>query len=211
MTDVTIIIPTILKEGYWHNCIASIYKHVKLPVHIHLAVGYNNFAKACNEAAKQVNSEWLLFLNDDTIVENDFVSLMFGTAKNFKTNIVGAKLLYPDRTIQHIGVYFRDNGLPYHEDLRQQDRKIEDSIVPAVTGACMLVRKEIFTILGGFDIGFENGFEDVDFCLKAKQAGYKIALSGETNIIHYEKSTRGFNKVNSKKNLERLRRKWKIG
>ena len=207
MPDLTIIIPTLCSK-YLNGCIQSIHEQVHNPVQIHLSVGYHSFAIACNEAVSLIDAEWILFLNDDILVKNDFVDKMLQTADVKDADIIGAKLLYPDNTIQHAGVYFRDNGLPYHKDLRQPDREIDDCIVPAVTGACMLMRKDVFDKIGGFDEGFWNGFEDVDFCLRATQKGYSIALCGQTELIHYEKQTRGFDKEKVEANLRRLEQKW---
>lgn len=208
MFSVTIIIPTLLEDSYLQRCIYSIYKYCNIPVHIHLSLGYNNFSVACNEAAKRVRDEWILFLNDDIEAENNFLFLMFDTALNLGADIVGAKLLYPDGRIQHVGVYFKEDGTPYHAALGAPDKLREDRIVPAVTGACMMVKRGVFEALGGFDEEFENGFEDVDFCLRAREAGYRIALCGRTKLIHYEKCTRGFDRDRFLRNLDRLKKKW---
>lgn len=205
---VIIVIPTLINGGFLYKCLDSINKNVKHPVKIHIALGYDNFAKACNESVKNTNSEWILFLNDDTECRNDFVSIMLDTANKLKADIVGAKLVYPNGKIQHIGVHFNQFRMPYHKHINSDNFEIEDQYVPAVTGACMLIKRDVFNDLGGFDDGYENGFEDVDLCLKAMKKGYKIALSGKTDIIHYEKQTREFDMERFKKNKERLVKKW---
>jgi len=206
---VVIVIPTLINGGFLYKCLDSINKNVNHPVKIHIALGYDNFAKACNESVKSTNSEWVLFLNDDTECRNDFVSIMLNTADNLNADIVGAKLVYPNGKIQHAGVYFNQFGMPYHKHINSDNFDIKDRYVPAVTGACMLVKRDIFSNLCGFDEGFDNGFEDVDFCLKAKISGHKIALSGKTDIIHYEKQTRKFDMERFKKNKERLVGLWR--
>lgn len=207
MLDVTIIIPTIYKNNFVERCLSSIYQYVEHPIHVHLSMGYNTFSKACNEAFRKCNTEWVLFLNDDIEVKCDFISKMMKVADDFNVPIVGAKLLYPDKTIQHIGVYFR-NGLPYHKDIRLPDRFVNNKYVPAVTGACMLVKSEVFERVDGFDEEYINGFEDIDLVNKIKSLGYNVALCGETEIIHYEKQSRGFNRDNFNKNIRRYQWKW---
>jgi len=208
MNDVTIIIPTIFKNDFVLNCINSIYENVKYPILILLSSGYNTFSKACNEGFENTNTEWVLFLNDDIEIKNDFVSLMLETAEKFNAVVVGAKLLYPNGNIQHIGVYYNLQKLPFHLELNKPDRKVKDSLVPAVTGACMLVKSEVFREVGGFDEGYENGFEDIDFCNKVREKGYKIALCGRTELIHYEKQSRGYDKDRFQKNIGRYIEKW---
>jgi len=205
---VTIVIPTILKDNFVYKCINSIYQYVKLPIQVHLSIGYDNFSKACNEGAKHTKSKYLLFLNDDIEAKNDFVSLMLNVANKFNCKLVGAKLLYPDNTIQHIGVYYNDKGLPYHKDLKKPNYEIEDCYVPAVTGACILIERELFEKVGGFDEEYIMGFEDIDLCNKVKELGYKIALAAKTKLIHYEKQSRGFNEERFHHNIRRYTSKW---
>ncbi len=202
---IVIIIPTLL-SSHLSNCIESIYSNVDMPVRIYLSVGYNNFSKSCNDAFNNIRSDWVLFLNDDIIIRNNFIKYMMETANRYNADIVGAKLIYPNNTIQHAGVYFRENKYPYHVNLSDSNMDIVDKIVPAVTGACMMIKSSVFIKLGGFDDKYINGFEDIDLCIKANMNKYIIALCGSTNIVHYEKSTR--DSRDFKYNLDRLLMKW---
>jgi len=207
---IIIIIPTLLKQDI-NKCISSISENTYEPMHINLSIGYDNFSKACNSGFDSINSdsvEWVLFLNDDILIKNNFISHMILTANNLSADVVGAKLLYPNNSIQHAGVYFNDKCLPYHIKINEPDVRIYDKILPAVTGACIMVKYDVFNDLGGFDTGYVNCFEDVDFCLRASKKGYRVALCGSTYIIHYEKSTRKFNAEEFKYNKERLLSKW---
>lgn len=202
-----IIIPTLLEQDI-HRCVDSIYSNVNRPINVHLSVGYNNFSKSCNAGFNTIRSEWVLFLNDDVMISNNFIECMLKTADSLNADIVGAKLLYPNGNIQHMGVYFNDSGMPYHVNRDKPDEYVEDKLLDVVTGACIMVKSNIFNNLGGFDEGYINCFEDVDFCLKAGDGGYKVALCGSTDIIHYEKSTRKFDADEFKNNKNRLIDKW---
>jgi len=128
--------------------------------------------------------------------------------------IVGAKLLYPDKTIQHAGVAiadYNDQLVAYHLFQKEAKDFIPANVYrnyQAVTGACLLINKKIFDEVGGFDEGYINGYEDVDLCFKVAKIGYKIKYCPETEIIHYESKTEGrFDNV--KENSKRLNDKWK--
>ena len=199
---INIIIPTLLENNFYKNCIESIYKHCNTNeiTSIQLSFG-GTFAQNCNKAAFNSKSEWLLFLNDDIEVNNNFVYYMLETAQNLDCDVVGAYLKFPDNTIQHYGVYFRNGNMPFHPWIRQKLKnailqglgkpKLDDHYVPCVTGACLMIKRKLFTEIGGFDEKFVNGFEDVDLCLKVLKYGGKIGLCVKTDIIHYEKQTRG--------------------
>jgi len=112
---------------------------------------------------------------------------------NLLTSLVGCKLLYPDNTIQHAGVAFGHtevhhiyrNFHPEHPAVNKQ-REFQ-----AVTAACMLVPRKLFLSLGGFDESFINGFEDLDFCFRARSKGYKVMYTPESVVIHHESKTPG--------------------
>lgn len=205
-----IIIPTLFNK-YLGYCLDSVNKSVIEPISINLSIGYDNFAKSCNSSFSNINGEhvkWVLFLNDDILIRNNFIRHMLDTADRLNADIVGAKLIYGNDTIQHAGVYFNSNCMPYHYKINKPNEYIEDRIVPAVTGACMMVKYDVFKDIGGFDDGYINCFEDIDLCLKANDAGYVVALCGKTDIFHYEKSTRKFNKDEFEYNKARLMGRW---
>ena len=174
------------------------------------------FAKACNQGAGVARSQYLVFLNNDTIPKTGWLQAL---VKEVETHpdvaVVGSKLLFPDGKIQHAGVVFsRDIFTPYHVYARfpnhssSVNRRRE---FKAVTAACMLVRRESFESVDGFDEGYKNGFEDIDFCLKIGLEGRKIIYQPASELIHLESQTEGrhnYNDCNVKRFLNRWKHLW---
>lgn len=171
------------------------------------------FAKACNQGARAAKGKHLVFLNNDTIPRVGWLeALVQEVDTHLDVDVVGSKLLYPDDTIQHAGVVFsRLFHTPYHlfsgasESLPAVNIRKE---FQAVTAACMLVRKEIFEKVGGFDEGFVNGYEDVDFCLKIRQMGKKVVYQPKSCLYHLESQSSGRKKYDDE-NILRLLARWK--
>jgi GT2 family glycosyltransferase len=152
------------------------------------------FAYACNQAARISSKQYLIFLNNDTEVLCNWIKPLLDIAdKDFRIGAVGAKLIYPDNSIQHAGVAFSSdkvhhiyrNFSPCHPAVNKQ-REFQ-----AVTGACMLVPRKLFLSLGGFDEAFINGFEDLDFCFRARSKGTKVIYTPKSVVIHHESKTPG--------------------
>lgn len=170
------------------------------------------FAKACNQGAQAARGKHLVFLNNDTIPRSGWLdALIHEVDSHSDVDVVGSKLLYPDNTIQHAGVVIsRLYRTPYHiflqvpEDLPAVNMRKE---FQAVTAACMLVRREAFEKVGGFDEGFVNGFEDVDLCLKIRQMGRKIIYQPQSCLYHLESQTPG-RKTHDVANAKRLLSRW---
>lgn len=160
------------------------------------------FAASCNRGAEMAAGEFLLFLNNDTQARSGWLNEMVSTAeRDPQVGAVGAKLLYPDGKIQHAGVVFHHfkylNRIgPYHifrtfpTDHAAVNRERE---FQAVTGACLLTPKSVFEETGGFDDQFINCFEDVDYCLRLREKGYRIVYQPRAQLIHYEGQTPGRN------------------
>lgn len=154
------------------------------------------FAKACNQGAAAAKGRFLVFLNNDTIPQRGWLQALVDEVEHHTdTAIVGSKLLFPDGTIQHAGVVFSKNCLtPYHlfrgapGDLKAADVRREFQVV---TAACMLVCREDFEAVGGFDEIYRNGFEDVDLCLKIGKRGRKIVYQPRSVLYHLEHQTPG--------------------
>ncbi|MGH7233251.1 MAG: glycosyltransferase [Nitrospiraceae bacterium] len=170
------------------------------------------FAKACNQGARAAKGRYLVFLNNDTIpCEGWLTALVDEVETHLDTAVVGSKLLYPDGTIQHAGVVFSREGLfPYHvyrgvpADLLAVNRRRE---FQCVTAACLLVRPDIFNAVGGFDEGYRNGFEDVDFCLKIRKRGGHIIYQPQSVLYHLESQSPG-RKSHEEHNSRRLVSQW---
>lgn len=156
-----------------------------------------NFSQMNNAAARSSEGDFLLLLNNDTICRKDFLSEMLKPMEQHADiGIVGAKLLFRDGAIQHIGVAFNHGGVPYHIC----HGKPNDGTVPsadrddyndAVTFACALVRRSVWDALGGLDEDYHFNFDDVDFCLRAREAGYKCYFAHRAVVTHLEGQTIG--------------------
>lgn len=153
------------------------------------------FAKACNQGASKATGEYLLFLNNDTVVTDRWMDVLIEELDaDPEVAIAGSKLLYPDETIQHAGVVFAEDKTPYHiysREIKEKHYVNKKRKFNAVTAACMLVRKELFDKVGGFDEDFLNGYEDIDFCLKIRDIGKDIMYCPESVVYHYESITEG--------------------
>jgi GT2 family glycosyltransferase len=153
-----------------------------------------NFSRSNNLAASIATGELLCFLNDDTeVVAADWLSAMTGHLLREHVGAVGAKLLYPNGRIQHAGVILGAGGVAAHsykgaraDTGGYQDRAVVDQDVSCVTAACMLVRREAFSDVGGFDEDLAVAFNDVDLCLRLRAAGWRIVWTPSAQLYHKE-------------------------
>lgn len=170
------------------------------------------FAAACNAGASETYGEFLLFFNNDLVGEQGWLDALLAYADNHgRAGIVGCKLIYPNRAIQHAGIVICSDLLPRHvyrtfpADHPAVDRP---RCFQAVTAACMLVRRALFEQVGGFDTSFENGFEDVDFCLRIKSAGREVHYCPDSVLVHFEAATRGEDSELFRRNAQRYLARW---
>lgn len=142
------------------------------------------FAEACNQGAAAASGDIVVFLNNDTEVQPLWLEPLTGHL-DAGAGIVGAQLVYPDGRIAHAGIsIYRDQrGVLVAENRRGC---YAQALVDAVTGACLAIRRDVFFELGGFNIGYWNGYEDVDLCLKARRAGYRIIYEPASVVTHHE-------------------------
>jgi GT2 family glycosyltransferase len=153
------------------------------------------FAAACNAGARMARGHYLLFLNNDTLPTPGWLENMLRLAESEpRVGIVGSKLLYPDGKIQHVGVAFEGTKTPRHI-YRGFPSKIrpagESREYQAVTGACLLVKKEIYNLVGGMDEIYRNSYEDMDLCLKARAQGYRVLVCADSVLYHLEGMSEG--------------------
>ena len=154
-----------------------------------------NFSAINNFAVKCATGEFLLFLNNDTeVISENWLEEMLKQFADPKVGAVGAKLLYPNGKIQHAGVKVGKN-IATHQFLKMRDEDLgENNVVrqvDAVTGACMLTRKDLFLELGGFDEkNLPIAYNDVDYCLKLRERGFKTIWTPETRLFHCESVSR---------------------
>jgi GT2 family glycosyltransferase len=158
-----------------------------------------NYAAVNNFAARQARGEILLMLNNDTeAINRDWLERMLEHALRPEVGIVGAKLYYPNDTIQHAGVVMDAFGLPCHIHHNSPahsggyvHRLVITQNLSAVTGACAMMRKQVFEEIGSFDERFVLAYNDVDLCLQCRQHGYWVVWTPHAEMYHHESMTRG--------------------
>ena len=157
-----------------------------------------NWSRFNNTAVAACDGEFLLFLNDDIeIVQDDWLDAMLEHMVRPEVGIVGARLLYPDRKVQHAGMFLGTNGVGRHAfRFAAEDEPgyfglaLTQRNVIAVTGACMLVRRTVFERLGRFDELHTIVNNDLDFCLRAHQAGLLTVFTPHATLVHHELASR---------------------
>jgi GT2 family glycosyltransferase len=218
---VSIVIPSFNKWDYTFRCLLSLVQQTRgipfetivvdnastddtrlalprLPgLRFHLNETNLGFARASNQGARMARGKHILFLNNDTEALPGWLAPMVRILdEEPDVGIVGAKLLFPDGTLQHAGVgvaYAAPCPIsPFHLQYRQPpDASVRRLDLPAVTGACLLIRRELCEELGGFDEAYVNGYEDVDLCFRAREKGWRIAYTPESVLYHHESITPG--------------------
>jgi GT2 family glycosyltransferase len=151
------------------------------------------FARACNQGASFARGYYLLFLNNDTSVTQGWLREMLKVFKEEKkVGVVGSRLIYPDGGLQHGGMVLTLWGLPINLDKGSSPENSEElkaREVFSVTGASMLIRRDLFFDCEGFDERYIYGYEDVDLCLKISQMGYGVFYTPKSLIYHYASAT----------------------
>lgn len=158
-----------------------------------------NFSAINNFAADQARGEYLLFLNDDTqVIGGDWLTALVEHAQRPEVGAVGAKLLYPDNSIQHAGVIVGIFGGAGHAFRTLPDNRtayfgLADLTrnCSAVTAACMMVPRKVFSEVGGFDEELTVVYNDVDLCLRIRKQGYLILYTPFAVLYHFESASRG--------------------
>ncbi|HXG49186.1 MAG TPA: glycosyltransferase, partial [Methylomirabilota bacterium] len=234
---VSIVIPTFNNLPLTRQCLGSLYRNAAGPTHEIIVVDnastdgsvewlkaehaaarlravFNSrnvgFARACNQGALEARGRFVLFLNNDTEVTPGWLESLVKTAAEPGVGVVGARLLYPDGKIQHAGVEFI-NGVPDHPFRRaaaEAPAVCQRRDLDMVTGACLLMPRELFVALAGFDEVYQNGVEDVDLCLRVRMGGYRVVYEPGCVVTHHEGQSKGrFDHVSE--NLRRFFARWK--
>lgn len=180
-------------------------------VYVHLPWN-SHFARASNTGIHVVGQmDAFLFLNNDCYINPDCIENMVKAMMRGSGDIIGAKLLYPGGAVQHAGGKIHGNWEAVTHEFRGLEADApevcESRNVPWVTAACMLVRAKPFVRLGGFMEVFENGYEDVDLCLRFKEKGMKVYYCADAIGIHEEAQTPG-RKDHEAANAERFFNCW---
>jgi glycosyltransferase involved in cell wall biosynthesis len=161
--------------------------------------GAFNYSRLNNRGVELSRGSLIALLNNDVEVINDgWLSEMVSRALRSEVGMVGARLWYPNGTIQHAGVILGAGGIAGHAHvgLRREHgyfgRADLAQNFSAVTAACAVVRREVYLQLGGFDENLAVTFNDIDFCLRLREAGYRIVWTPHAELIHHESASRGF-------------------
>ncbi|MCI8799480.1 MAG: glycosyltransferase [Lachnospiraceae bacterium] len=183
-----------------------------------------NYSAINNLGVKYASGEYVLLLNNDTeVITVNWMEELLMYAQREDVGAVGAKLYYGDKTIQHAGVVLglgahRTAGHSHYRQHRQNlgymGRLCYAQDVSAVTGACLLVRKERYLSVGGLDKSFAVSLNDVDFCLKLREKGLLNVFTPFAELFHYESASRGLDDKGERaqrynRESERFREKWK--
>jgi len=176
----------------------SLHELYRVPFRLLVMNRNGGFARACNAGASAARATNLLFLNSDVFPKRrGWMSSMLSRLEGDESvGVVGARLLFPDESIQHVGLSWRrlgthDDQLINHHPWKGMDPMLVPHHgaveVPAVTAACLLCRTDEFKTLGMFDVGFIRGdCEDSDFCLKVRQSGKRIICDNDAELYHLE-------------------------
>jgi len=184
-----------------------------------------NYSKLNNDAAKKVDAEVLCLLNNDTLIpesSNDWLSEMASRLMCPGVGAVGAKLLWPNRMVQHSGVVTGIGGIAGHIGNEWSEKDAGycylNQVVrnaSAVTAACLLTYRDLYLDLGGLDEdAYPVAFNDVDYCLRLRSEGYKVVWTPFAVLFHLESQSRGYDHVNSDKSararreMKNLRNNW---
>lgn len=169
--------------------------------------GEFNFASICNFGAEEAAGEYLLFLNNDTeMINADAIEELLGYAMEPGAGAVGARLYYPDNTVQHAGVIIGLGGVASHAFVYRRrgesgyfSRMLCAVEYSAVTAACVMMPRNVFEEAGGFDPAFAVAYNDIDLCLRLVEKGLRIIYSPYSEWYHYESKSRGLDSTPEKK------------
>ena len=183
--------------------------------------GEFNYSKINNFGASHATGEYFVLLNNDTeVISPDWLDRMVGLCQRDNTGIVGAKLYYPDDTVQHCGVVVGLGGFAGHvlmlaspQDAGYFGRLKAVQDISVVTDACLMIKKSAFDAVGGLDEDFIVALNDVDLCLKVRALDKLVVLDPGIELYHYEPKSRGLEETlerheRFKREIARFRTKW---
>ena len=181
-----------------------------------------NFSALNNVGVQHCRGEILGFLNNDLeFVKQNWLEKMVAQVVRKDVGAVGARLLFPNNLLQHGGVIIGIGGVAGHnhkgrpkEDFGYFNRAILSQNLSAVTAACLLMRRSVFDQIKGFDEQLSVAFNDVDLCLRIREAGYKVIYEPEAELYHHESASRGYENTSEKfarfeREVETMKSRWK--
>lgn len=183
--------------------------------------GKFNYSDINNYGAGFASGEYLILLNNDTeVITKEWIEEMLMYAQRPEVGIVGAKLYYPDDTVQHGGVIVGLGGVAghshcriEHDDPGYMGKMFYSQEMSAVTAACLMIRKSIFDSINGFDCRFAVAFNDIDLCLRVREKNKLVVFNPYAELYHYESKSRGYEDTPEKKKrfgneVELFHKKW---
>jgi O-antigen biosynthesis protein len=248
-TMVSIIIPTRDQASALKKCVHSIFENTDYPAYELIVLDNQsqdsealeflaelntrdgvrvervdeafNYSRLNNHGVALSRGTFVALVNNDVeVLQADWLTEMMSRAMQPKIAMVGARLWYPNGTIQHGGVILGAGGIAghAHAGLRRGEpgyfaRAHLAQDVSAVTTACALVNREVYLQIGGFDENLAVTFNDVDFCLRLREAGYRLVWTPYAELIHHESASRGFDNSASKQvrflaEVDYMKSKW---
>jgi GT2 family glycosyltransferase len=163
-----------------------------------------NFSRACNLGLEQAGGDLVVFMNDDVeALGPNWLVRLVAQAQLPTSGVVGAKLIYPGGLLQHVGLFldrlqsastpdFAAAQFAFHQDSDDPGRLMNlPRDCSAVTGACMVSRKDVLADLGGWDEGFRIDFGDIDLCLRAIERGRRVLVEPRARLLHHVHATQG--------------------
>ncbi len=237
--SVSVIIPVYNQWDYTFMCLKSILKNTesisyeiiiaddnssdetvnidKYVKNVKIIRNKNNlgFLRNCNNAAKQALGKYILFLNNDTEVQKDWLKNLLQLIENDnKIGIAGPKFIYPNGALLEAGCIIWKDGESWQYGAFDNPNRPEYNYIREVdyiSGACIIIKKELFDEIGGFDERYAPAYyEDTDLAFEARKKGYKIVYQPLSVVIHYENITyKKYKPANGQNNKEKFKQKWK--
>jgi len=210
---ISIVMPLLNVTPYFYQCLEAIKQNTRTEHEIIII-----HSKNCNRGIRAAKGDAICLLNDDTIVQPNWLKNMVKCMAETEAGIVGCKMYFPDEMVQHTGMIFHKNMTAGNLNWRKVKRG--DPICntrrefQAVTFGCALIRRDVFDKVGLLDENYQVGsFEDVDFCHMARKKGYKIVYEPTAEVMHYEAATmnslpHGLIKQMHWQNYEYYKSKW---
>jgi len=196
----------VIDNGTSDSRVLELYAKLKegpLPFRYEIRPSTFNFSRQANRGIELASGELLLILNNDIeVMENDWLREMVSCFDYCHTGVVGARLLYPNGRLQHAGVIVGLGGLAGHWYIGQRGNtpgpmarlQVRQSLT-AVTGACMLISRACYESVGKFDEReFAVAYNDIDFCLRAVENGFRVIWTPFATLIHHQSASRGDDK-----------------